>query len=170
MKERKIKLHNLMFIYVMTTIIVTVISFSKYVTTVSTSSNAKLAAMASTMSVDIALTQEAYPGFEMVFPVEVTNKENERVCDVSQKYILQVDRAEMENLPLEFTLYRDEFCTDEITGSDDVFSAEDFTFRAGVEETKKYYLKVRWPENEKNESLAFEIGYFSVEIVATQID
>ena len=170
MKERKIKLHNLMFIYVITTVIVTVVSFSRYVTTVSTESGARLAAMASTMSVDIALTQEAYPGFEMVFPIEVTNKENERVCDVSQKYTLEVDRAEMENLPLDFSLYRDEFCTDEIESDDDIFSADDFSFKAGVEETRNYYLKVRWPENEKNEALAFEIGYFSVKIVATQID
>ena len=53
---------------------------------------------------------------------------------------------------------------------DDIFSADDFSFKAGVEETRNYYLKVRWPENEKNEALAFEIGYFSVKIVATQID
>ena len=160
-----------MFIYVITTIIVTVFSFSKYVTTVSTDNKAKLAAMANSMSVDIALTQEVYPGFAMVFPIEITNKDEEKVCDVAQEFILRIDRAEMENLPLVFSLYNDEFCTNEIEALEkDVFEAENFEFAAGVEETKTYFLKVYWPENEKNEALAFEIGYFSVEIIATQVD
>lgn len=171
MKEKKIKLHNLIFIYVITTIIVTVFSFSKYVTTVSTDNKAKLAAMATNMSVNITLTQEAYPGFSMVFPIEISNKENGRICDVSQEFILKIDRADMENLPLEFSLYNDEFCTNKIDETEkDTFLSESFNFTAGVEETKTYYLKVDWPENEKNESLAFEIGYFSVEIIATQVD
>ena len=55
MKEKKIKLHNLIFIYIITTIIVTVFSFSKYVTTVSRDNKAQLAAMATNMSVNIAL-------------------------------------------------------------------------------------------------------------------
>ncbi len=171
MKEKKIKLHNLIFIYIITTIIVTVFSFSKYVTTVSRDNKAQLAAMATNMSVNIALTQEAYPGFSMVFPVEISNTENGRVCDVSQEFILKIDSAEMENLPLEFSLYNDEFCTSEIEEIEkDTFMSENFKFAAGVEETKTYFLKVYWPENEKNESLAFEIGYFSVEILATQVD
>lgn len=171
MKERKIKLHNLIFIYVITTIIVTVFSFSKYVTTVSAENKATLAAMATNMSVNIALTQEAYPGFSMVFPVEISNKENDTICEVSQEYVLRIDRADMENLPLEFSLYNDEFCTSEIEEiQKDTFLSESFKFTAGVEDTQTYYLKVYWPENEKNELLAFEIGYFSVEIIATQVD
>ena len=107
----------------------------------------------------------------MVFPVEISNTENGRVCDVSQEFILKIDSAEMENLPLEFSLYNDEFCTSEIEEIEkDTFMSENFKFAAGVEETKTYFLKVYWPENEKNESLAFEIGYFSVEILATQVD
>lgn len=74
----KIKAHNLIFIYVVTTIIVTTISLSRYVTTVSSNSMTKVALMAEDVAVDIDLTEGIYPGYEKVCPVTITNKDENR--------------------------------------------------------------------------------------------
>ena len=35
---------------------------------------------------------------------------------------------------------------------------------------KPLYLKIIWPETKKNASYAFEIDYFALHIISTQID
>lgn len=168
----KIKIHNLMFIYIVTTIIVATLSLSKYVTTVTTDSIAKVAVMTNKVSVDMDLPMKAYPGSEpIICPIIITNKEGDQICDVSQKFTIMVGRAEVQNLPLVFELYKDQYCTEIIEKDDDGnYISEEFVFKAGVEETKTYYLKVYWPDDKKDEYLAFEIEHFSINVVGTQID
>ena len=169
--KSKIKLHNLIFIYVVTTIFVTVLSLSRYVTTVSRTNVAKVATMASDISFDLSIPKEAYPGFETVYPIVITNKDGDRICDVSQKYTIEITREDIENIPLEFNLYEDEYCTKLISKDENgIYSLDSFVFNANEEQTKTLYLKIVWPEDENAEYLAFEIGYFSVKIKAEQID
>ncbi len=171
-RERKFKVHNLMFLYIVTTIFVTIISFSKYVSTIATDRKAVIAAMANDVSsINIDLPQEAYPGFEVVYPIVITNKENDKICDVAQEFTLKIEREENENIPLEYSLYKDEFCTQEMSKDENGnYISNDFKLKAGEEDSRTYYLKIVWPEEENDEYLAFEIGYFSVTIVSTQID
>ena len=171
-KERRFKLHNLMFLYIITTVIVTIISFSKYVTTIATDKKAVIAIMANDISsIDIDLPQEAYPGLEVVYPIVITNKKDDRICDVTQEFTLEIEREENENIPLEFALYKDEFCTEVMSKDENgYYISDDFQLVAGEEDSRTYYLKITWPEEENEEYLAFEIGYFSVTIVSTQVD
>lgn len=171
-REHKIKTHNLMFLYIITTIIVTTMSFSKYVSTVSTDSIAKVAVMANSVSVDMQLPMSAYPGSDpIICPIIITNKEQENVCEVSQKFTIGIERKVAENIPLVWGLYKDEFCTEIIEKDENGnYISDDFTFNAGIEETKTYYLKINWSEDKKDEYLAFEIEYFSINVVSTQID
>ena len=169
--KQKIKFHNLLFIYVVTTIVVTVVSFSKYVTTVSRENVAKVAAMATNVSVDMSIPKDAYPGFETVYPIVLTNKEGDRVCDVAQKYSIKISREDIINIPLEFALYKDEYCTVPLSKDEnDAYTDTDFYFDAGIEQTKNVYLKIVWPEEYNAEYYAFEIGYFSINIIGEQID
>ena len=169
--KQKIKFHNLLFIYVVTTIIVSVVSFSRYVTTVSRESVTKVAAMANNLSVDMSIPNSAYPGFETVYPIVISNKEEDRVCEVAQKYSIKIIRENNINIPLEFALYKDEYCTIPISKNEDnMYVDDDFYFEAGVEQTQNVYLKIVWPEEQNSEYYAFEIGYFSINIIGEQID
>lgn len=169
--KHKIKLHNLMFIYLITTVIVTVVSLSKYVTTVSRTNVAKVATMATNVSVDMSIPKDAYPGYEIVYPIVLTNKEGDRICEVSQKYTINISQEDIINIPLEFNLYEDEYCTKKIEKDENGnYSSDEFIFGTESEETKTFYLKIVWPEKYNEEYYAFEIGYFSINIKAEQID
>lgn len=170
-RERRVKVHNLLFLYVATTIIVTVVSFSKYVTTVSTDNIAKIAVMANSVSFDLDISKDAYPGYEAVYPIVLVNSEDGKICEVSQKYSMQIQREEIENIPLEFDLYKDEYCTEIIDKDENgYYTSDDFILNGTQEETDTYYLKITWPKEYNDEYYAFEIGYFSIDIVSTQID
>lgn len=76
----KLKTHNLIFVYLVTTIIITTLSLSKYVTTISSNSMAKVALMAESVSADIDLSEGFYPGSETICPIVITNTDEERKC------------------------------------------------------------------------------------------
>lgn len=168
--RHKIKSHNLIFLYIITTIIITALAFSKYSSTVTGSNIAKIAVMANSISTDINIPMSSYPGGEPVIcPIVITNKKDDKVCDVAQEFTFQIKNGN--NIALNFGLYKDEYCTEIMEHDENGFyHSDEFKFSAGIEENKTYYLKVTWPENEKDASLAFEIEYFTVNIVSTQID
>ena len=170
-KKSKLKLHKLISLYIITTIIVTVISFSKFVTTESSNSVATVALMASEASIDIDLSDGLYPGYKKIIPIVISNKKGEEICEVSQQYIIEIEREESENLPLVYSLYKDESCTEMIEKDENGnYSLEEFKLQATVETEVKYYLKLEWPHEYNDENLAFEIGYLTVNIITTQLD
>lgn len=122
---------------------------------------ASVAVMAADVTAELQM--DGYPGKEKVYPITLTNKEGNSVCEVKQQYTLSVEQGSR-NLPLEANLYRDQSCRELIT------EEETGTFEAGEEESRTYYLKVSWPEEENAASLAFEIDYFTVSVHAVQID
>ena len=170
--EKNFKTHNLIFLCIITTIIIITMSFSKYESTVAGNNVTKVALMANSVSMDINLPISGHPGMDFIIcPIVITNKEEDKVCEVSQKYTIEIETQEYLNIPLTFELYKDKYCT-EIMGCDEngIYYYDDFFFKAGVEDQKTYYLKIDWPENANSEYLAFEIEYFSVNVVATQVD
>ena len=173
MKSEKIlKAHNLIFLCIITTIVIITMSFSKYESTVAGNNVTKVALMANSVSMDINLPISGYPGMEFVIcPIVITNKIEDKICEVSQKYTIEIETQENLNIPLTFELYKDQYCT-EIMGCDEngIYSEDEFFFNAGVEDEQIYYLKIDWPEDANSEYLAFEIEYFSVNVVATQVD
>lgn len=172
MKILKIKTHNLIFLYIVTAIIVITLSFSRFESTVAGESVARVAVMANAVTTDVELPISGHPGMNSIIcPIVFTNKEQDKVCEVSQVYTLEIKRQEYSNLPLMYELYKDKYCT-EIMSPDEngIYASEEFYFSAGQEETKTYYLKIDWPKEINDEYLAFEIDYFSINVVATQVD
>ena len=170
-REHKFKLHNLLFIYIATTVIVTVVSFSKYVTTVSTDSTAKIAIMANSVSIDLGIPKDAYPGYETIYPIILSNEDEGKICEVTQKYIIKIKRDSFENIPIEFELYKDEYCTESVEKDENgYYIAEEFILDANQRQTNTHYLKIYWPEEYNDANLAFEIGYFTIDVISTQLD
>ena len=158
-------------VYLLTAIIAITLTISKYVSTKASENVARVAVMANASSVNIDLSDGVYPGFESVHTIELSNIEDDEVCDVAQKFIINIENDEFENIPLDYEIYKDENCTEQIEKDEDGnFSSDDFIFNAGVEEEKKYFLKIKWPEDKNDEKYAFEIGYCTINIAATQID
>jgi len=170
--KHKIKTHNLIFIYIITTIIITLISFSRYVTTVTIDTDTRVALMADSISVDLNLADGIYPGFEAICPIVITNKdERGNIWEVSQQFTIEIEREKDKNLPLSMILYEDKNCTEIIEPDEKgIYISSDFRLNAGVEETKTYYLKINWPSEENDIELSYEIGYLKVNVAVTQVD
>lgn len=171
--KSSVKPQYFIFIYIITAIVVVALSISKYVATKSSENIARVAVMANSSSVNIDLSEGVYPGFESIHTIELSNVEDDKVCDVSQKFIIDIEKDEFENIPLNYEIYKDEACTDANKIEPDEngnYSSDDFIFNGGVEETKEYFLKINWPKEKNDEAYAFEIGYCTINIAATQID
>ncbi len=171
--KNSIKPQYFIFIYIITAIMVLALTVSKYVSSKSTEKVAKIAVMANSSSVNIDLSDGVYPGFERVHTIAVSNVEENKVCEVKQKFVIDIEKDEFENIPLKYEIYTDQACTAACKIEPDeegYYVSDDFIFNAGVEEEKKIYLKIKWPEEQNDEKYAFEIGYCTINVTATQID
>ncbi len=168
----KFKLHNFMFIYVITTIVITALSSSRYTKTFSSDTFTKVAVMANTVSTTMQTPISGYPGCDpIICPIVITNAEEDTVCEVSQEFVIELMRYTDVNIPLQFDLYKDELCTEVINKDENgMYVDEEFKFKAEEKETKTYYLKIEWPEDKNEEYLAYEIEAISINVIASQID
>ena len=92
------------------------------------------------------------------------------ICEVTQNFAIEISKSNSD-IPLEFNLYKDVNCTEIVEKNDNgIFTAEDFKLKAGEEQTKNCYLKISWPADENNMEMAYEIGYFTLNIMVTQVD
>jgi len=91
------------------------------------------------------------------------------ICEVTQQFIIEAVRDN--NIPLEFAIYEDVDCTVEINRDDEgKFTSEALKLKAGEEESKNIYLKVIWPADQNDQEYAYEIGYFTINVIITQVD
>ncbi len=172
-KIQKNNITRLMFFCIISTLIVVNFSLSKFKTTTApTEATTRVAVMASNITADINANLKVYPGCDpIVCPIELTNNDGEKTCEVSQTFTISVEKNDLANLPITFALYKDENCTEIIEPNEDgIYISEEFKFNANARETKKYYLKASWPEEKNNESYAFEIDCFKLNINVTQVD
>lgn len=169
---RKVSFLKLMFFCLITTIIVVELTFSKYETTLSKSTNAVIALMADDIITDIIIPDGMYPGSEpSVVAISVTNEDNGKVSQVSQEYMMKIVRNEQVNIPFEFELYNDENCTQLLEANENGYYYDTgFTFDAGVKNEHTYYLKLYWPEEYNDSGYAFEIDYISFLVDVIQQD
>ena len=172
--QKKIKIPKgvLIFISVITGIIVVGFSLSKYESSSQMMATARVALIASNAYVEFDDDIKGYPGCEpKIYELTITNKEENKICEVTQKYSIKIENSEFENLPLEVSIYKDAECTDEIIpDTNGYYKQDDFIFYSGVEGSKKVYLKVEWPVTSKNPAYAFEVDYFRVRIIGEQLD
>ena len=171
-KIKKLSANKLAFICIITAIIVVNLSIAKYKSYVNSVASTTVALMANDTYVEFSDEIKGYPGSNpKIYVINITNKENNKVCEVSQKFNIKIEREEINNLPIEISLYKDINCTQILEAdANGYYEQENFKFQAGEEATKTVYLKINWPEARKNPAYAFEIDYFALHIKSTQID
>ena len=169
---KKLSVGKLIFFFVITAIVVVNFSVAKYKSAVTNIDTVTVALMAQDAYVEFENEIYGHPGdAPKVYAIRLSNKENEKICEVTQKYKMKIEREETQNLPIEIALYKDASCTQILsTDVNGYYEEEDYIFDAGVEQSKTVYLKIIWPEARKNASYAFEIDYFNLHIISTQVD
>ncbi|MBP3596089.1 MAG: hypothetical protein J6J60_01630 [Clostridia bacterium] len=170
--SRKKLILKILIICIITSILSIELTLAGYKSSTNLMSAATVALMANNTTIEIENNLEGYPGCEpIVCPIILTNVKDNKVCKVGQKYSIYVDRTQFQNIPLEFSLYKDENCTEILAPNENlVYTDESFIFEAGVETSITYYLKVEWPEDKNNSDFAFEVEYFKINVDVEQID
>lgn len=170
--SRKKTIIKILIICFITTIISVELTLAGYKTSTNLMAATTVALMANNTTIEIENNLEGYPGCDpIVCPIVLTNVKDNKVCRVGQKYFISVDRTNLQNIPLEFSLYEDENCTQILAPDENgIYSDESFVFEAGVETTITYYLKIEWPEDKNNSDFAFEVEYFKLNVDIEQID
>lgn len=170
--KKEIKLPKLLFFFFITTVIVTELTLSKYGSTATLSDTVKVALFANDVTTTVAATQNIYPGSDpVIIPITVTNKEESKVCQVSETFVIDLKVNENPNIPLEYSLCKNATCTSTVAkNSDGYYTDSTFNFQANREESKTYYLKVYWPEIYNDSSYAFEVDYVKLKFIITQKD
>lgn len=169
---KKFNLSRLLFLVFITTILVVSISLSKFTSTLSSSDGVNIALFANDITTTYSLNQKLYPGSDaLVIPITVTNKKDGKICEISENFVVEIKNNENENIPLEFGLYKDINCTNQVLkNSNGYYTDSNFKFTKGIEENKIYYLKVNWPSNYNDSAYAFEVDYLIIKFIITQID
>lgn len=170
--KRKLSIIKILIFCLITTIISIDLTFANYKSEVQLQAATTIALMASNTTIEIENNLEGYPGCNpIICPITLSNVKDSKVCKVSQKYSISVDRTEIQNIPLEFSLYTDKYCTEILTPDENgIYSDETFVFKSGVESSITYYLKIEWPEDKNSSDLAFEVEYFKLNVDVEQID
>lgn len=170
--SRKKFIIKILIICIITSILSIELTLAGYKSSTNLMAATTVALMANNTTIEIENNLDGYPGCEpIICPITLTNVKDNKVCRVGQKYSISIDRTEIKNIPLEFSLYKDEYCTEILAPDENQnYSAESFVFKAGVETSITYYLKIEWPEDKNNSDLAFEVEYFKINVDVEQID
>ncbi|MBQ9011657.1 MAG: hypothetical protein IJ093_03310 [Bacilli bacterium] len=141
---------------------------AKYINNSANDDTAKVALMASDTIIDITSPLLSEPGSTDIVPFVITNKSENKVCEVAQTYKFTIDRSN--NIPFEYQLCKDSNCTETISETNGYYTDANFKFDAGVEQSAQYYLKITWPENQNDASYALEVDYIRVKVEIIQIN
>lgn len=171
MKDR-LSISKLIILLIVTSMIVMIFSLSRYKATVATQDVTKVAIMGNNVNFNIENSISGYPGCtDMLYPIQITNEDENQICEVTQKFNMKLTGLEEANIPLEINLYRDSACTNKMNANENgIYESNDFKFSAGVKNTITVYLKIRWPANKNSDYYALEIDYFKINVELTQID
>lgn len=171
-RNNKNLLDKLLLFVIIATIIMVNFSLAKFKKTAAIDSETKIAIMANDITVDIDTKIEGYPGCKpIICAIELTNADDTKVCEVSQKFTVSILNNSTSNIPIKYSLYRDINCTENLIPNEEgIYENEDFKFEANKKESKKYYLKIIWPEEENNPFYAFEMDYLNLKINIEQLD
>ncbi len=170
-KEKKFNYKIIYLIIILIFLIITSFIFAKYAFNDSKETGAKIAVMANDVYLDIDGDISGYPGCApIIYPIKLTNKDGDKICDVSQKYKILVESTEKQNIPISVSLYKDKECTQGIIKDETgAFSDDDFLLLSGIEQEQMVYLKIDWPKESNDSNLAFEIDYLRIHIISTQV-
>ncbi len=150
---------------------ITAIVQAKYSSKMTATATTQIALMANNISTEIG-NIKAYPGQTTIIPIKVTNKDaDNRVCEVSESFKINLNRNYSNNIPLQVSLCKDASCNNKILVDENgIYDDPDFKFKAGVENAKTYYLQIKWPREYNDVFYSFEIDYIVLDFYVQQID
>lgn len=162
-KKMRLPLSAYLTYLLVATLLFTGVSFSKFAATTSENETAEVAVMAMDTSYVIAEDLSIAPGETVEFTVTLTNKKDNRICEVKQNYSMSVENL-TNNMALAFDYFRMDGTTetklDSVTG----------TFSANIEESTTYKIKITWTGAPQPASSAFEVDGLRIVIKTEQID
>lgn len=166
-RRRRIPLSVWLAYLLVATLIATGVTFSGYVTEAYGSDSARVAVMATDVTVTLTGDQFIAPGEEVTFGFTVANYENNKVCEVAQKYTIQEIKLlsnpdGTENLKgITFTV---------MDGEKTVNLPYTDQFAAGENQAKTFTIKANWPAGNYGEEMSFEVDAIEITVNAEQID
>lgn len=169
-KRRRVPVSVILVYLLVATLGMGSVTFSSYVSTAEGQSTARVAIMAANATVPVTAPISGAPG-ERSDPiaVTVTNKENNKVCEVTQRYTIEAEiwkpQDQTTNIPeLVCEFYSDQNCQNKLT------AAPTGIMNAGEPTSVTYYVAVRWPGPTAAADLAFEIDALQITVIAEQVD
>ena len=136
---------------------------ARYTTTSEGEDAARVAVMAMDTSYVIENPISIAPGEDKTIEITLTNKKNNRICEVAQNYSMTVENI-TNNMELSFKYFL-------VSGAGNINEdSVSGTFKAGVEETVTYKIKIAWTGNPRPASSAFEVDGLKIVIKAEQVD
>lgn len=174
MKKRNIKisLDKLIFLCIITTIIVAVISLSRYRTSIAGHSNAKVAIPVINLATEeeTILDVSIVPGEEKEYIFSVENNKEEQKSEVTMEYTLQIKG--LSNLPFEFELYTYE---NGVKGEKNLLATSGNTtgkyeidFNQNIKHT--YKLLIKWRDEEISYKYSKVADYVQIVLNSNQVD
>lgn len=161
----------LMLIVIVSTIIVTTVSISKYKTAVATNDTARTAVPAITVNAEPLNININPASNEQNYIFEVANYNGDKESEVSMEYSIKINNSK--NLPLTFELYNYDENTKAKIGSN-LLSQDNVTgnvsMLVGGKQANKYILKIKWQEDKKDYTYSKEIDYVQIGINSRQMN
>lgn len=147
--------------------------YARYTAQGSGGDSARVAIFGRDASIDISSFPEKWkPGTDCTYNITVTNQTNQKISEVAQKYEIEIKTAG--NLPLTYTLVKNETTIDEFTESSSqnkyTFKNDTMNFKAGTAGKDEYQLKIKWPSDKNDASLSGIPDYVKININVEQID
>lgn len=151
-----------------TSIIISTLTLSKYKTTLASKDKARVATpVISLSSSSLNVGIEINSNIEIPdYVFEVSNYDEQKESEVTMDYVLRVKTSN--SLPLEFELYNyeDETQANLLTGN----STSKIRMDANQKTNQKYGLKIKWNKNQKDYLYSNEIDYIQLVLNSEQVD
>lgn len=161
----------LMLIVIVSTIIVTTVSISKYRSTVASSDTARTAVPIITVNAEPLNININPVNNEQRYIFEVANFNESKESEVSMEYSIKINNSR--NLPLTFELYNYDEATNAEIGNN-LLSQDNITgtvsMLVGGKQSNKYILKIKWKEEKKDYLYSKEIDYIQIGINSRQMN
>jgi hypothetical protein len=173
-KEKRVTIGKLIFLTLITTIIISIITLSKYRTTVTGSDNTKIAVPFIYLNTSEILEIKMNPiENKKEYEFSVSNNESGVDSDVSMEYTIQIQT--MNNLPLDFELYTYD---NNIMGTENLFEKNGAITKNKIkmdlnenqEITHSYKLIIKWRENNTSYKFSQVEDYIKIVVDSNQID
>lgn len=167
------KNRKLFLLAIITTIIVTAWSISKYKATTATSDATRTAMPVINLNEsNTDLNFEINPVNNIQnYVFEVTNYSGNNESEVSMEYNIKLSNSK--NLPLNYSIYKYNKETKKEEGENLLLEnniTERFCMQVGSKQTDTYILKIEWKEGENSYLYSKEIDYIQISVNSRQID